>query len=114
MVFLERLAALVPPPRMHLQTYHGVLAPGSAWRDDVVPRPVPPVPVAERTRRRSYSGREQGLGGSARPPHRYLWAELMRRVFGLEVLRCGVCHSLRRLIAVITQRAVIVKMLAHL
>ncbi len=36
-VFLERLAALVPPPRAHLQTYHGVLAPASTWRDDIVP-----------------------------------------------------------------------------
>lgn len=33
LTFIERLAALVPPPA-HLQlTYHGVLAPGSAWRD---------------------------------------------------------------------------------
>ncbi len=28
-VFLEHLAALVPPPRAHLATYHGVLAPAS-------------------------------------------------------------------------------------
>ncbi len=111
LVFLERLAALVPPPRMHLQTYHGVLAPGSTWRDDVVPMP---VSRGEGTRAKSASGREQGPGGSTRPPHRYLWAELMRRVFDVEVLLCGVCHSLRRLIAVITQRNVIVKILAHL
>ena len=38
LVFLERLAALVPPPRMQLQTYHGVFAPGSSWRDEVVPK----------------------------------------------------------------------------
>jgi hypothetical protein len=95
---------------MHLQTYHGVLAPGSTWRDDVVPMP---VPVGEGARSKSCSEREQGPGGSTRPRHRYLWAELMRRVFGVDVLRCGVCHSLRRLIAVITQRHVIVKILAH-
>ncbi len=29
MSFLLRLVALVPPPRMHLVTYHGVLA--GAW-----------------------------------------------------------------------------------
>ncbi len=33
---LARLAALVPPPRMHQQTYHGVLASASSWRDEVV------------------------------------------------------------------------------
>jgi len=37
----------------------------------------------------------------------------MRRVFDVEVLRCGVCHSLRRLIAVLKQRHVITKILAH-
>ena len=113
LVFLERLAALVPPPRMHMQTYHGVLAPGSTWRDDVVPMPVP-VPVGEGTHSKRCSEPEQGPSGSTRPRHRYLWPELMRRVFGVEVLRCGVCHSLRRLIAVITQRDVIIKILAHL
>ncbi|MBM4113849.1 MAG: hypothetical protein FJ253_10870, partial [Phycisphaerae bacterium] len=33
LTFIERLAALVPPPRAHQLTYHGVLAPASAWRD---------------------------------------------------------------------------------
>ncbi len=35
--FIERLAALIPPPRMHTLTYHGVPAPAAAWRDLVVP-----------------------------------------------------------------------------
>jgi hypothetical protein len=37
LTFIERLAALVPRPRDKLLTYHGVLAPAAAWRDDVVP-----------------------------------------------------------------------------
>ena len=37
--FLARLAALIPPPRHPLVRYHGVLAPHSAWRKLVVPRP---------------------------------------------------------------------------
>ena len=36
---LARLAALVPPPRYPLVRYHGVLAPHSAWRSEIVPRP---------------------------------------------------------------------------
>ncbi|MFN6193922.1 MAG: transposase, partial [Planctomycetota bacterium] len=31
-VLMERLCALVPPPRKHLVTYHGVLAPASGLR----------------------------------------------------------------------------------
>jgi hypothetical protein len=34
---LEKLAALVPPPRFNLVRYHGILAPRATWRDAVVP-----------------------------------------------------------------------------
>jgi hypothetical protein len=37
--FMARLAALVPPPRYPLLRYHGVLAPRSPWRREIVPRP---------------------------------------------------------------------------
>jgi hypothetical protein len=39
MELLARLAALIPPPRYPLVRYSGVLAPRSAWRKDVVPKP---------------------------------------------------------------------------
>jgi hypothetical protein len=106
-VFLERLAALIPPPRAHLQTYHGVLAPSASWRDDVVMSPVRPAVAAD-------SSEEEKRSFARRPPHRYLWPELMRRVFGFEVLRCKVCRSKRHLISMITECSVIVRILAHL
>ena len=34
---LEKLAALVPPPRLNLVRYHGVLAPNAAARAQIVP-----------------------------------------------------------------------------
>ncbi|MFT4843432.1 MAG: hypothetical protein ACI90M_003911, partial [Candidatus Azotimanducaceae bacterium] len=37
-VLIERLLALVPRPRRHLVTYHGVLAPAASLRSRVVPR----------------------------------------------------------------------------
>jgi hypothetical protein len=39
--WLERLAALVPPPRRPLLAYHGVLAPRAQWRSAIVVRPIP-------------------------------------------------------------------------
>jgi hypothetical protein len=36
---LARLSAIIPPPRFPLVRYHGVLAPNSPWRKDVVPKP---------------------------------------------------------------------------
>ena len=35
--FLERLCALIPRPCKHLLTYHGVLAPASSWRPEIIP-----------------------------------------------------------------------------
>ena len=119
-VLIERLLALVPRPRKHLVTYHGVLAPGASLRHRVVPR------VAE-------DGQQEGLdedcadpeaarsdeaaAGSvappvARVPHRpgkwrravrryYTWAELLRRVFRVEIFTCPNCGGARRLLAAI-------------
>ena len=39
---LERLAALVPPPRFHMVRYHGILAPAAGRRDAVVPARIAP------------------------------------------------------------------------
>ncbi len=94
---LERLAALVPPPRVHQLTYHGVLAPAASWRDAIVPR-------RARDRRAS-------CGGWC---SRHSWPELMRRVFAVDVLKCAKCGSRRRWIAAITERDVIVHILEHL
>ena len=35
--FLQRLAALVPRPRLHLIRFHGMLAPNAALRSQIVP-----------------------------------------------------------------------------
>ena len=40
MEFMQRLAALVPRPRLHLIRFHGVLAPNAKLRSRVVPVPV--------------------------------------------------------------------------
>ena len=38
--FMQRLAALVPRPRLHLIRFHGVLAPNAGLRAAIVPGPV--------------------------------------------------------------------------
>jgi hypothetical protein len=74
LAFLAKLAALVPPPLEHLVTLHCVLAPASAIRAEV-------VPAARATR---------ALAGKrlARSCGRHPWAELLRRAFAVDVLRC--------------------------
>ena len=97
---LEKLAALVPLPHVHLVRYEGCLAPHSPLRESVIP-----------------TLRQQGLDGAEAPPATpyWPWARLLGRVFGLEMRTCPFCHQgTLRMIAVITQEAVITRILRHL
>ena len=67
---MQRLAALVPRPRLHLIRFHGVLAPNAKLRAQVVPQePAQAAPPAE---------------CEATCAHRRLvrlsWAKLLKRV----------------------------------
>jgi len=97
---LEKLAALVPLPHVHLVRYGGCLAPHSHLRGCIIPTP-----------------RQQGMDGEETPrgtPY-WPWARLLGRVFGLEMATCPLCQrGVLRLIAVITQGEVIRKILRHL
>src|SRR3989454_2762057 len=88
---LEKLAALVPLPHVHLVRYGGCLAPHSHLRAAILPTP-----------------RQQGLDGEEMPrstPY-WTWARLLKRVFALEMGTCPLCQrGTLRLIAVITQGA---------
>ena len=44
---------------------------------------------------------------------RFRWAELLRRIFEVDPLACPRCRGLMRLVAVITDPAVITRILAH-
>jgi hypothetical protein len=96
---LEKLAALVPLPHVHLVRYGGCLAPHSHLRGSIVPTPRQQG-VSEETDTR--------LSG-------WSWARLLQRVFALDMARCPFCQrGTLRLIAVITQGEVIRKILRHL
>src|SRR5262245_48085401 len=72
--FMERLAALVPRPRLHLIRFHGVLAPNAKLRSKIVPAPAPPA---------TESPSEDAHGQGA--PERISWARLLKRVFAVDV-----------------------------
>ena len=115
LVFLQRLAALVPRPRLHLIRFHGVVAPNARLRAQVVPQgpagegPAHEEPVVDGTA--AEGGDEQAL---ARPA-RIGWARLLARVFDIDVRHCPICGSGQfKIIAAILDRAVIEKILRHL
>ena len=88
---LERLAVLVPRPRVNLLLYHGVLAPHAAWRAEVVGR----AGAAVRPSGAAVAP-EVGAPAAAGPAARR-WADLMRRAFEVDVLACPRCGGRLRL-----------------
>jgi hypothetical protein len=182
MEFMARLSAIIAPPRYPLVRYGGVLAPRSAWRRDVVPRPPErPPPCREAAEARAASRRAEqpepprpkrmptpasnstaerdratervgsadaglstiahappaaGPGGGVdlltpnviSVPHwdrllggalyasspRVDWARLLRRAFDVDVLECPKCHGRLRVLAVVTEREPVQRILAHI
>jgi hypothetical protein len=138
---VEKLAALVPPPRFHLVRYHGILGPCASERGRVVrgtgtahgPVRLPPgktsidlpgelpsktarqglerdsipdrcSPSGEEGNRASpaSAGPEESQPRSDEPtlrPRRLAWAELLRRVFAVDVLEYPRCGGPMRLLA---------------
>ena len=100
LALLEKLAALVPLPRVHLMRYGGCLAPHSSLRGVITP-----------------TLRQQGVEGDDATPGapRWSWARFLKRVFALELATCPFCRQgSLRMIAAITQGEVITKILRHL
>ena len=105
---LERLAALVPAPKAHLVRYSGVLAPASKWRALIVPagsgkESERPEPSAQSTGTHCGELQEGVCPEAALSSHRrnYTWAELMKRVWALDVLECPRCRGRMRMLATI-------------
>jgi hypothetical protein len=73
---LEKLAALVPLPHVHLVRYGGCLAPHSHLRGAILPTP-----------------RQQGVDEETdtRAPC-WSWARLLHRVFALDMAHCPFCQ----------------------
>lgn len=189
--FLARLAAIICPPRYPLVRFAGVLAPRSAWRREVVPKPrerrdaCAPTRAEEPARRAGKSDKPKAnadgtkarderaastalasspkdaasstrttrpttpndvatsaaILGAALPGdviqlapniisvkhwERLLggllyavqpcvdWATLLRRSLSVDILECPKCHGRLRVVAVITEREPVRRILAHL
>ena len=109
--FMQRLAALVPRPRLHLIRFHGVLAPSSTTSAKLRAMVVPQVPV---------EGAEAAQPAACeancahRRPARMSWAKLLKRVFALDLEHCPNCGGELKIIAAILEAPVIERILTHL
>jgi len=135
---LERLAALMPRPRINLVLHHGAFAPHSRWRARVVaygreatappdaeepstPQAPPTSPPASPATSSPDPSPEPPVREPARAtdaasprPRAWSWPDLLRHTFAVDVLACPRCGGRMRVIATIEDPVVIRKILTHL
>ena len=127
---IDRIAALVPPPRTHRHRYFGVLAPNSPLRAAVTALATPAQPAKQVVVQAEPATTGEGAPGVApldhaspstpepappkRSPAHYLWAVLIARIYEVFPLLCPLCGGQMRLIAFITQGTQIRRILDHI
>ena len=92
---VEKVVALIPPARANLVRYSGIFASNSKIRSQIVPAVKAP---------------KEGRRSSA--PEK--WADMLKRVFAIDILQCGKCGGKMQVIATIEDPAVVRKILNHL
>jgi hypothetical protein len=125
--FLRRLAAGIPHPGQHLTRFHGVFAPRASVRAKLkalLPRPPPALlsspqdtasPTADgATADGAVPPGELPSQPESTPQYRRPWAQLLKRVFGHDILVCPKCHDQMRHIQFVDDPAVIQRICAHL
>ena len=107
---LDRLSALIPPPRRHRHRYYGVLAPNSPYR--------PAVTALAATESACNEGKGKAEAETEETPvrqaARYVWALLLARIYEVFPLICPKCGGTMKIIAFIDEGDAVRKILAHL
>jgi hypothetical protein len=103
--FMQRLAALVPRPRLNLIRFHGVLAPNAKLRSEIIP--------GSKKNKSNASNVSDAVPPSSASV-RISWARLLKRVFDIDIEHCPHCGGNMKIIAAILERTAITKILNHL
>lgn len=134
--FLRRLAPLIPPPFANLIRYHGTFAPRAKYRDLLPAAPISENVTRPETKIRATAALLLKSSSKKKPKDvasplaalsplspeakerlrrtHFSWAELLRRVFAIDILLCPKCGGEMQLLAYITETKVVEKILAHL
>ena len=113
--FLERLALLIHPPRIHRHRYHGVLAPNAKLRYQVIALGHEQGRVEESPS--GQLGTQSVAGSSGGAPGRRMssrWASLIARIYDVLPLVCPSCGASMSIIAFITDPVPVRSILSYL
>ena len=109
--FMQRLAGLVPRPRLHAIRFHGVLAPSSTTSAKLRAQVLPQEPEAPAQEAKPA---EWGASSTHHRPVRLGWAKLFEHKFEIDMEDCPNCGGELKIIAAILEQPVIEKILTHL
>ncbi len=114
--FLERLALLIHPPRIHRHRYHGVLAPNAKLRYQVIAlrrgQGSVEEPPSEQLDTQAVAGSSDGATPGRRTSSR--WAALIARIYDVLPLVCPSCGGSMSIIAFVTDPTPVRSILTHL
>jgi len=105
---IARVCALVPPPRLHMVRYHGVLSSHAKVRCEVVPLPDAALASTRAVQLELFGDNDN----SDKEPRRKPWAWLLRHVFGEDLATCPHCSGPMRWLEAATAPDAIARLLA--
>ena len=110
--FLARLCALVPPPGFHMTRYYGVFASHHRLREHVIPRPAAPPPPPHLALDFALADDPLASSPNSSPrPRRTAWAQLLARIFAIDIIRCRTCGGRMRVLEVVSDADAIARIL---
>ncbi len=103
--FIEKIATLVPPPRIHRHRYFGVLAPNSSYREQVTSHASQSlddgvITITDSLKDISTESDDTSSIKKGTSSH-YLWAILIARIYAVFPLICPDCGGQMKIIAFI-------------
>ena len=103
--FLEKLAALIPPPKTHLVKWSGVFPSNSPIRSKIVLRPEIKKGLQFRDDKESVSDKPRQKN--------HAWSKSLAKVFKIDVTQCSHCTGKLSAIAAIKEREQVIRYLKH-
>ncbi|MBF0363875.1 MAG: transposase [Oligoflexia bacterium] len=106
--FIEKLIAIIPPPRSNLVRYHGAFAPNSKTRKYVVPE------KKNKKKSNNEDDFKNCLANQLKRKYWTPWADLLKKVFKIDALICKKCGGRMSIVGEVTNPKIIEKILSVL
>jgi hypothetical protein len=103
--FIEKLMALVPPPKSHLVRWGGVFAPNSPVRKQITLKP---------SVRKGFQFAEKDQDNEPRAFKNHSWSKMLAKAFKIDVTTCDHCGGKLQKVCAVNDKDSIRRYLMHL